>query len=247
MASYWGKVNSVIEKADILLLVLDSRMIDQTRNMEIEDKVKSRDKPLIYVLTKCDIADRDQLERQRRKLSPSVFVSSLEHYGTTMLRERILIEAKRSYPEKKELMVGVLGYPNVGKSSLINALKGRKSAPASSRSGFTKGVQKVRADGRIVLLDTPGVIPYKEKDSAKHSMIGARDPFQIKEPDLAVFELMQAHPGMVEGFYSVDEGEPDDVLEAIAKKKNMLKKGGEPDVERMSRRILADWQSGKMK
>ena len=244
--NFWDMVNKVIEESDIIILLLDARLIEETRNPEVESKVRAANKPLIYVITKFDLVRKGTLEK--RHLTPSVFISAKDHTGTTILRNRILIEGKRAYKDKKDFTVGVLGYPNVGKSSLINAMKGKRSAPSSSSSGYTKGIQKVRADNRLIFLDTPGVIPYMEKDNSKHAFIGAIDFNKVKDPDIVVMELMERYPGEIESHYEIKAA--DDVeasIELIAKKRNMLKKGGIPDVERAARMILKDWQSGRIK
>lgn len=245
MANFWRVVNKVIQHADVLLLLLDARLVDETRNAEIEDKVNGLKKPLIYVITKCDLVEKEEAEKQIKNLKPSVFVSSKEHLGTTILREQILIEAKRFGIKNVPIHVGVLGYPNVGKSSLINALKGRKSASTSVLSGHTKGIQKIKADNRIVLLDTPGVIPYKERDFLKHTLIGTIDYTRSKEPDLVVMKLMEKLAGKIEEHYSVEvNDDKEKTIEDIAIKFNILVKGGKPDILRAARKILMDWQKG---
>lgn len=243
--SFWTIVNKVIEQADIILLLLDARLIEETRNEEAELKVKAAHKPLIYVITKSDLVDKKLLDKI--PLKPSVFVSAKDHLGTTILRERILIEGQRAYKNKEVFVVGVLGYPNVGKSSLINALKGKKAAPTSSVSGFTKGVQKVRMDNRITFLDTPGVVPYNEKDDSKHAFIGTLEFNRVKNPDLVVMELMEKYPGKIESHYGIKASSDFETsLELIAQKRNMLKKHAELDIERVSKMILKDWQTGKI-
>ncbi|HLD04654.1 MAG TPA: GTPase [Candidatus Nanoarchaeia archaeon] len=243
--NYWRLINKVIEQADILLLLLDARFMEETQNAEVEVKVKESKKPLIYVITKCDLVDKKLMDRI--KLKPSVFVSATEHLGTTLLRERILIEGQRSYKDKETFAVGVLGYPNVGKSSLINALKGRKSAPTSAISGFTKGIQKVRADNRIIFLDTPGVIPYKEIDDHKHALIGTLEFNKIKDPGLIAMEFMKKYPGRIESYYGLAlSADFEETLEALAKKKNLIKKHAELDLDRAAKMILKDWQTGKI-
>jgi len=243
--SFWTIVNRVIEQADVLLLLLDARLTEETRNPEAEAKIKAANKPLIYVVTKCDLVDKKILERL--PLKPSVFISATEHLGTTILRERIIIEGRRAYKNKDVFTVGVIGYPNVGKSSLINAMKGKKAAPTSSVSGFTKGVQKVKMDNRIIFLDTPGVVPYKEKDDSKHAFIGTLEFNRVKNPDLVVMELMEKCPGKIESHYGVNvSSDFEESLEAIARKKNLLKKHAELDIERTSKMILKDWQTGKI-
>ena len=238
-------VNNVISDSDVLLMVLDSRMAQETRNFEIEKKVSSFGKPLIYVLNKCDLVDKHVVEEYKRKIPNSVFVSAKKHLGTSKLREKILITASRLNLTAK-VRVGVLGYPNVGKSSIINALKGRGSAKTSSISGFTKHIQKIRTS-KIILLDTPGVIPYKEHDLLKHNIIGTIDHNKEKNPDIIAVSLMETFPGVIEKFYGVKISLDKEVtLEDIAIKRNFVKKGSKPDFLRASKMILNDWQTGKI-
>ena len=247
--SFWHVVDKAIWDAEVVLLVLDARLIDETRNREVEEKVESLDKTLIFVITKADLVDKDSLRKAKRSLGNAVFVSAREHTGLGKLRERILIEGSRA-PKRKNrtIRVAVLGYPNVGKSSLINAMKGRASAPTSPSSGFTKGVQRVRADKRVLFLDTPGVIPYNEDDEQKHGIIGSLDSSKIKDPDLAAISLMRKYPGRVERHFSVKPGkDKEETLRRIAVEKHLLKKGGKPDIDRAARLVLKAWQKGEMR
>lgn len=246
MKNFWKIVNKVILDADILLLVLDARLIDETRNKEIEDRIISHGKPLIYVVTKCDLVQKEDIEKYKSKLKPLVFISSKEFFGVNLLREKIIIEGKRIGKEK--VRVGVLGYPNVGKSSLINAMNGRHSASTSINSGQTKGVQLVKESARIMFLDTPGVIPYMEKDDVKHAMTCSVDYNKAKNPDVVVDELFTKFPGLIESHYGIEHSdEAEDMISDIAEKKKILKKGGIPDIERAARAILKDWQTGTIK
>ncbi len=237
---FWESVNEVIEKADILLLVLDARLVDETRNQEIEDKAKG--KPLIYVVTKSDLADmRDKV----KNLKPIVFVSATQHFGLRTLRQRIIIESKRANIDKIPIKVGVLGYPNVGKSSLINAMRGAKVAKTSVQSGCTKSIQRVKSGKKISFLDTPGVLPYLEKKTFKHILIGSITFKDVKEPEYPVYDIMDEYPGMLEKHYCVEpQKDHEETLEKIALNHHMLRKGGVPDIQRMAKAILKDWQKG---
>src|SRR3989338_7985505 len=165
--TYWDIVNDVIRETDIVLEVLDARLVDETRNKEIEDKLKKLNKPLIYVINKCDLVDKQEAERQKKRLRPSVFISATNKLGTTMLLHEILRQARNVGARTDRILVGVLGYPNTGKSSVINALAGRASAKTSPLSGFTKAMQLIKLTKNIYLMDTPGVLPYKESDKIK--------------------------------------------------------------------------------
>ncbi len=251
MANFWQLVNKVIREADVLLLLLDARLVEKTRNMEIEDKVRKAGKVLIYVITKSDLVDKQDVEKYKKTLKPCVFVSAVKHHGTTILRERILIEAQKAkviVDNRGLVRVGVLGYPNVGKSTLINALSGRRAAPTSSMSGYTTGVQNIRIDNRILLVDTPGVIPYMEKDLSKHAAIGTRDYSKIKDPDVVIMDMMIEFPGKIEKHCGVEvSDDKEETLDRIARKRQLLMKGNKPDILRASKILLKEWQEGKIR
>ncbi|MBW3011580.1 50S ribosome-binding GTPase [Candidatus Woesearchaeota archaeon] len=241
--SFWDIVNKIIHDSNVVLEVLDARFPEETRNREIEQKVRAQGKKVIYVLNKCDLVPKQFLEEAKSKLKPCVFVSSKNHQGTLILRKLIL-----KIGDREKIKVGVLGYPKTGKSSLINALKGKKSAKTSPISGFTKAMQWVRIDNRIMLIDSPGVIPFREKMPLKHVLISTTDYSSVEDPDAAAMDLIAAFPGQFEAYYGVKpHKDPQDTLEEIALKNNKLKKGGVPDVDTMARIIIKDWQQGKIR
>ena len=246
MKKFWDIVNKVINEADIILLVLDARWTNETRNKEIEDKVKKLNKPLIWVISKADLVSKYVIKNCKKQLKPCAIISAKEQYGLLKLKERIIIESKRIGKEK--VTVGVLGYPNVGKSSLINLMKGKKSVRTSPISGFTKGVQKIRMSGKIMFLDTPGVLPYNEKNYLKHVTTNVIDFTKVKEPDLLVISLLEKFHGRIEKYFDVEiKKDKEKTIEEIALKKHIIKKGGKPDIERMSKAILQVWQKGVIK
>jgi ribosome biogenesis GTPase A len=243
MVNYWKVVNEVIRKADMVIIVLDARYIEDTRNSELEDKIIRSGKSILYVINKCDLALKEDLEKTK-SLQPSVYISAKDHLGTTMLRKKIMtIIGHLPYAT---LRVGIVGYPNVGKSSIINALKGRESAKVSNISGYTRHKQNIRISKKLVLIDTPGVIPYMEKDTYKHALIGTVNVAKVKNPDLLVISIMENNPGLIERLYGVKSSRNKDlVLEAIAKKKGVLLKGGVANTRIVSQMILQDIQKGK--
>jgi ribosome biogenesis GTPase A len=242
MANFWQVVNRIIKEADILLEVLDARMVQESRNKEIEDKVKKAGKVLIYVINKCDLVEKSRLERFKRELRPCIFMSAKKKLGTSFLRSEIMKKAP-----KDEFKVGVLGYPNTGKSSVINALKGKGSAPTAPISGYTKGAQLIRVSKRMYLIDSPGVFPYKEKDEAKHAMMAARTFADLKDPEGSALGLIERFPFFIERYYDVaHHTDPQETLDEIALKLNKLKKGGVPDTNAAARIVLRDWQEGKI-
>ncbi len=244
MASFWVHVNEVIERADIIIEVLDARMIKETRNIEVEHKVKDAKKILLYCINKCDLASKEKTQKLSHFLKPGVFISSKEKLGTTILKKKIL-ELSRGKP----VTVGVLGYPNVGKSSVINALSGRGAARTSSQSGFTKGVQKVKVDNKIMLIDTPGVFPYGEKDAYKHTLTSSIDAAQLRDPEQMALRFIEDKKELVKKHYNIPKemNDGDDILEFIAIQLKLFSKGKVPDIIRTSRRVLQEWQFGKMR
>ena len=156
--------------------------------------------------------------------------------------------------EKDSIKVGVVGYPNTGKSSLINLITGKSSAKTSSEAGYTKGIQKIKLSKGVYLIDTPGIIPPSEKSSVKskhlikHSQIGAITWDKTKQPSLVVSKMMMENKGILEEYYGVNaKGDSDILIENLGRKLNYLKKGGVVDEMRTAKKILKDWQEGKIK
>ena len=242
MPSYWRHVNVVLKESEIIIEVLDARHINETRNIEIEKKIEKYGKKLLYVINKCDLVGKEDLKAAKKHLYPSIFISSKDHLGTTMLKHKIL-ELSRG----QNTTVGIVGYPNVGKSSLINALAGRGKARTSSESGFTKGVQKIRVDAKIVVLDTPGVFPDMEKDTEKFGKTGAVDYAKIKDPEIAALKLIEEKKEVLEKYFNIIEEDDEEFLEKIAIKFKKMSKGGIPNIESAARLILKAWKTGKIK
>ncbi|MDP4039519.1 MAG: GTPase [Candidatus Pacearchaeota archaeon] len=154
----------------------------------------------------------------------------------------------------KEIHVGVIGYPNTGKSSLINLLAGSGSAKVSARSGFTKGIHKIKLSDDIILLDTPGIITEEDASSvqakrlAHHSIIGSRTYDTVKSPDFIIAEIMKQYPNLLEKYYEIPaEGDSELLLEELGKRWSFLKKKGLIDLDRTARKVLKEWQEGKIK
>jgi len=234
--SFWDAVNKVIRKADIIIEVVDARNVEGSRNKEIEEKVAAAKKKLILVINKCDLVDIKKLKVPKG----AIFVSSTEYHGMKMLKEKILTYAKQKKIKPK---VGVVGYPNVGKSSLVNVF-GRGKAITSSSSGMTKGTQLIAVRG-FTFLDTPGVLP-RDDDKEMHVEIGAVDFSKTKDPESAFYYLYGKYQEVLEKYYDIKAEDEDEFLEILGKKKGLLRKGG-VDVKRAAVFVLKEWQTGKIK
>jgi ribosome biogenesis GTPase A len=241
--SPWLVVSKVVNMSDIVLYLIDSRFPEEGRNRAVEQMLRKKRKRFIAVFTKYDIADEKDFPIDR-SLGAFALVSAKNYYGIQKLREKIIIEGKRMGIERPR--VGVIGYPNVGKSSIINALRGKASARTSSQPGFTKGCQYIATE-HFLLIDTPGVIPRGEKDELKQIRLSVKN-YNTKNFEENVERLIAENPGAVEKFFSVPVSQ--DIMETLGKiaaKKGLLKRGGEPDMERAARMVLKLYQDGKIK
>jgi ribosome biogenesis GTPase A len=247
-------VGDMIRTCDIILEVLDARFINDTRNPLLEEAVKRNGKKLIYVLNKSDLVEINEKKKEVKELGifPYVFVSCKKRAGTRDLRERIKIEVSRLETNYLRAQVGVIGYPNAGKSSLINVLTGKAAARTAAEAGFTRGIQKIRLSKGILILDTPGVIPDSEdkfgrEPHAEHAEVGARSYDKVKDPEFIIHNLFMKNPGLMKKYYNIEAENSGEFLERFGKKKGLLLRGGEIDLDRASRLILKDWQKGNIK
>ena len=272
----------VVRVSDIILEVMDARFLDETRNAELEAEIKAKGKKIIYIVNKVDLIDVKALfaSGKLKDLRPYVLISCKKNIGRKRLRDVIKIEVKRLRRENslilrnlkagildipgkekeqiikidKRAHVGIIGYPNTGKSTLINVLAGGGAANAAPESGFTKGIQKIRFSKDILILDSPGLIPEKENlfvnstDIKKHAKIGAKGFDKTKEPEFVVGEIMKEFPDKIEKFYQVvSDGDPELLIETLGRRWSYLLKGNTIDTDRTARRILKDWQCGNIK
>lgn len=257
---------TVVEDSDIILEILDARFIEETRNKDLEEEILKKNKRIIYILNKADLVEPSKISKEQLKqILPYVFVSCKDRVGIRELRKKIQMESKKIHKKPltedqikqgfdNRIKVGVIGYPNTGKSSLINTLVGKSAAGVGSDAGFTRGMQKVRLTSEVVLVDTPGVIPKKEYSQSKTELItrqtkvGGRSYSQVRNPEEVVHLIMTDHPGVLEEHYKLDtRGDVDELLERLGRKKGILKKGGESNTDLVARNILKEWQTGKIK
>ena len=138
----------------------------------------------------------------------------------------------------------IVGFPNVGKSSLVNMLAQYSAASTAPVPGHTKGKQWIRISGKIVLSDTPGIIPreYASRDWAKILF-----PKDVEESVFLLLEKIEKAEGSnFKDLYGFEPKADEETLVRIAKKFSFLKKGGELDTYRASQRILNDWNNCKL-
>ena len=253
---YWQVIDKIINECDVILEVLDARMPDLSRNAEIEKKVFDAGKRLVFVMNKSDLVSKDVLDEERkilRKISECVYVSSKDDYDLKKLKALIFKDFSKVKDEFGKLRIGVVGYPNTGKSSLVNALIRKHSAKVSHRAGTTHGVQWMSFGDNALLMDSPGVIPLSNKDPVREGLLGAKDPERTVNPELVAMKLIEIfilkNPNALKEFFGIEflGDNPDSVIDAVALKNNYLKKGGLPDRYRAIIFILRSWTRGDLK
>lgn len=245
---YWGVVDEILRKSDLILNILDSRFYNETRNKKIEEKIKAYGKKYILVLNKSDLVSMEKLTEAFDELSRKAItipLSCRERKGKVRLIKAITRSVK-----KRPMIIGVVGYPNTGKSSVINYLTGRKKARTSSVAGFTRGIQWVKVSKNIKLIDTPGVITDEERDESglaiKDALTKIDDYEHVASKILDI--LIRTNKKVLEKRYEIKiKRDALSTLKEIAISKHKLKKGGELDLEGASRLIVNDWQKGKLK
>ena len=254
MRNFWNIIERVIEESDVVIEVLDARMPELTRNKKAESWIRIQEKPLIFAVNKADLITSKTVKEYRKvfeRIAPCVFVSTKNRRGITFLKKKIFeIVKKRS--RKDLISIGVIGYPNTGKSSLINALAGRKKAKVGAKPGWTRGIQWISAGPGIRLIDTPGVIPLTEEDEVKKALICVLDPSKISDPEAVVRKIVEIfldqNKRSLENFYKIkiENKSFNEIIEEIGKVRKMLKKGGKIDEKRVYLTLINDWQKGRL-
>ncbi len=245
--NYWKIVRKVLRESNVVLEVIDARFAKGTRNKELEESCKKADKKLIIIVNKIDLISKEkafEIEKEFSQTAYTVLTSTRLRKG-----KHKIMGILKMFAKNKDIFVTVIGYPNTGKSSVINYLKGSHSAKTSIHAGETKGKQFLRIAPNIMLVDTPGVIPFFKGGEGQLSLLAAKSPNNIKKPEEAAYKIIQElkNKGEKELFEVKLIGENEKILIEIAIAKKKLKQKGEPDTNAMARKIILDWQKGKIR
>lgn len=250
----WNELHKVVDSSDVLLQVLDARDPMGTRSKYIEQFLR-KEKPhkhLFFILNKVDLVPIWVTQRWVAILSaeyPTIaFHASLTHpFGKGALIN-LLRQLGKLHVDKKQISVGFIGYPNVGKSSIINALRSKKVCKTAPIAGETKVWQYITLMKRIFLIDCPGVVyPTAETDTEKVLKGVVRVELVTNPEDYVETVLKRVRPEYIMKTYGLKEwSDHVDFLEQVAKRSGKLLKGGEPDVNTVAKMILNDWQRGKL-
>ncbi|KAE8624314.1 hypothetical protein XENTR_v10005911 [Xenopus tropicalis] len=250
----WGELYKVIDSSDVIVQVLDSRDPMGTRSPHIESYLK-KEKPwkhLIFVLNKCDLVPAWATKRWVATLSQEyptlAFHSSLTNSFGKGAFIQLLRQFGKLHTDKKQVSVGFIGYPNVGKSSVINTLRSKKVCNVAPLAGETKVWQYITLMRRIFLIDCPGVV-YPSGDSETDIVLkGVVQVEKIKSPEDHIAAVLErAKPEYIRKTYKIESWEnAEDFLEKLAFRTGKLLKGGEPDRQTVSKMVLNDWQRGRI-
>ena len=252
-----------LKLVDAVCEIVDARIPISSRNPDIDNICGN--KPRLVILNRLDLADPDATNRWanyfRKKGIAAVATDCKSRKGIAnftpavqqLLQEKIQRNANKGMT--KALRIMIVGIPNVGKSTLINQISGRKGAKAENRPGVTRGKQWVLVDKDLLLLDTPGILWPKFEDPNVGLMLaytGAvkEDVIDIEELSCRLMELLWSrYPEKVKERYGID-CEPDipgwQLLEAAGKKRGFLLARGEINTERMAKVLLDEFRSGKL-
>ena len=249
---------------DAVVELRDARIPNSSRNPDVERIVGS--KPRLIVLNRADQADAAATALWKKALTGEGAlalemdcksgrgVNAFPAAARSLLKEKIeRAEAKGQVGKALRFMV--LGVPNVGKSSFINRLAGRKAAETSDRPGVTRGKQWITVDQGLLLLDTPGILWPKFEDpevGMRLAYTGAVKEDVIDTETLAchfIALLAKYYPQTLSERYKLEAPEGADgygLLQLAGKKRGYLVSGGEVNTERMAKALMDDYRSGKL-
>ena len=244
--------------------LLDARIPAASRNPDI-DRLAG-DKPRLIVLNRADLADPEMTkawrEHFRRQGLTAIETDARSGKGVSqfpaavrgVLKDKLAaLEAKGQ--GSRPLRIMILGIPNVGKSTFINKLAGRRAAVAGDKPGVTRGKQWIAIDGGLEMLDTPGILWPKFDSQSVGEALALTNAIKAEVIDreaLAanfMLRLRDLYPGLIEQRYKFTpdpEKNGYELLEDAGRKRGFLISGGEVDIERMASVLLKEFHDGKL-
>jgi len=257
------QIEADLKQVDAVCEIVDARIPMSSRNPDIDAICGS--KPRIIVLNRMDLADPAATKKWMahfRKKGYAVIatdcktkkgIADFNPAARMACREKLERDAARGM--NRPVRVMVVGIPNVGKSTLINQIAGRKGAKAENRPGVTRGKQWVTVDAGLQLMDTPGILWPKFEDPQVGMMLaytGAVKEGVIDVEELAWFLMELLHryyPQTLVDRYKVEAPEGTrgwELIEMAARKRGYLVSGGEVNMERMCKVLIDEFRSGKL-
>ena len=251
-----------IKLIDLVIELVDARIPLSSRNPDIDELGKN--KARLVLLNKADLAEdkwNDAWADYFKKKGFSVVkvnsrkgggIKSIQGVIREACAEKIERDRKRGILNRP-VRAMVVGIPNVGKSTFINALAGKACAKTGNKPGVTKGKQWIRLNKQVELLDTPGILWPKFEDQEvglKLAFIGSIKDEVLQTEELAaelIHFLRAEYPQVLPEKYDIDMDEDDYVvLNRIAKSRNCIVRGNELDTEKAALLLLDDFRNGKL-
>ena len=257
------QIEADLKQVDAVCEIVDARIPISSRNPDIDSICGN--KPRIIVFNRMDLADsaatKEWIAYFREKGFAAIATDCKKRKGIDLFQPAVRsvlkekLERNAAKGMNRPVRVMVVGIPNVGKSTLINQISGRKGAKAENRPGVTRGKQWVTVDNGMLLLDTPGILWPKFEDPNVGMMLaytGAIKETVIDTEELAFYLmslLWKHYPETVKERYKVDL--PEDtpgymLLEEAGRKRGFLLARGEINTERMAKVLLDEYRSGKL-
>ena len=248
-----------LKMVDIVIEVIDARIPVSSRNPIIDELVKNKSR--LIILNKSDLSDpkaneawAETFKKQGNLVLTMNCMTGIGVGQLYKLLSRLQDEKNEGQLRKKSLRMMIVGVPNVGKSSLINRMTGKKSAKTGDRPGVTKGKQWLGLENGMQLLDTPGILWPKFEDP----QVGLNLAFcgsikdEILDTASLALELIKVlqrdYPQLLRERYKLDELDEDALvnMEAIAAKRGFILSGKRVDYERCARTVLDEFRGGKI-
>lgn len=248
-----------LKMVDAVIEVIDARIPISSRNPIIDELVKT--KPRIIVLNKSDLADENLSRQWEEKLkadgSSVLSMNCMSGAGVKelfKLLEKMAADRNKDRTMQKAYRLMIVGVPNVGKSSLINRMTGRKSAQTGDRPGVTRGKQWLKLQNNMQLLDTPGILWPKFEDpkaGLNLAFCGSIKDEILDVPTLGmelIGVLAENYPELLTARYKLDEiaETPLENMENMAMKRGCILPGKRIDYERIGKLVLDEFRGGKI-
>ena len=245
------EMTKILSSVDVILEVLDARAPISTSNPVIKEITKG--KPIITLLNKSDLSDPIYNEKwidyfKQDKQKQTLLINAMTNESYKKIIDLVSALARKKIG--KNTLAMVLGIPNVGKSSIINMLAGKKITKTGNEPAITKGQQKINLRNGIMLLDTPGVLWPKIEDPESGLTLAALGSIRntaVAYDQIAPYiikSLLQKYPDTIKNRYKINVSSSDEyeVLEILAKKRGCISRGGVPDFNKISEIIVDEFR-----
>ncbi len=252
-------IESNLKLVDVVIEVIDARIPISSRNPILDKLIEGKER--IIVLNKRDLADEQATDKWVRFLTKdnqiAVTMDSNKGDGKNSLISLLEKIQKRKNEEKKNtkpIRMMIVGVPNVGKSSLINRLTGKKSTQTGDRPGVTKGKQWLTLPNKMQLLDTPGILwpKFEDPDVGMNLAFCGSIKDEILDVETLGFELIKYlaknYPDMLMERYKLTEISEDDIenMDEIARNRGFVMSGKRIDYTRCANTVLGEFRSSKI-